>query len=288
MKNQDNMGATMDKIADAAPFIAFIVACLAFIIIILFKTDYYSEVFSQRWNYWAALGVGFFAALAAEASRAILLLLTFRDFRNRNMWGGFLGLILSFALVGYDIFSAGPVSSIWTGAHSGQVGTIITDVVVFLVALSAGLELRLALSTKHGAKRNTATPETEEYETDAETQRRAFYETAQRHKSETRNGNGIYNETDLQHEAQRPVIRPFVVPATQRQETGQNTVSNGVSRRQEDAALLAEELERAKGNLRAYRSKLRNRNGNPETLQRGVDKWELRVSQLEQRLQDAT
>lgn len=63
---------------------------------------------------------------------------------------------------------------------------------------------------------------------------------------------------------------------------GANTVSNGVS---DDAYLLEAELQRARNNLRAYESKLRNKNGNPETLRRGVAKWSEKVAELEQQLQ---
>jgi len=150
----------MDSLADAAPITTFIIACLAFACILLFKTDYYTEVFSQRWNWYAALGVGFVAALAAEGSRAILLVLTFRDFRSKNNLGGGLGLVLSFALVGYEIFSAGPISQFWTGAIEGGIATVIVDVVVFLIVLSAGLELRLALSSRlsNNATQKTTQP----------------------------------------------------------------------------------------------------------------------------------
>lgn len=78
--------------------------------------------------------------------------------------------------------------------------------------------------------------------------------------------------------------------ATQRNETTQpqpatrrNAVSNGVS---DDALLIEAELEKARNNLRAYRSKLRNKQGNPETLRRGVAKWEGRINALETKLQE--
>lgn len=66
--------------------------------------------------------------------------------------------------------------------------------------------------------------------------------------------------------------------------TGRNAVSNGVSA--DDALLIEEQLATARNNLRAYRSKLRNKKGNPETLRRGVAKWAQRVDELEQRIQD--
>jgi len=79
-----------------------------------------------------------------------------------------------------------------------------------------------------------------------------------------------------------------IVEATQRNATPQpatrrNAVSNGVS---DDALLIETQLDKARNNLRAYRSKLRNNKGNPETLRKGVVKWKQRVSQLETQLQE--
>lgn len=65
--------------------------------------------------------------------------------------------------------------------------------------------------------------------------------------------------------------------------TQRNAVSNGVS---DDALLIETQLDKARSNLRAYRSKLRNKKGNAETLRRGVAKWTQRVSQLETQLQE--
>ncbi len=67
----------------------------------------------------------------------------------------------------------------------------------------------------------------------------------------------------------------------------ENPVSNGAQRLSpEDALLVAEELEKARARLRAYRSKLSRGEGNAATNQRGVARWETTVSELESRLQD--
>lgn len=92
--------------------------------------------------------------------------------------------------------------------------------------------------------------------------------------------------------------------ATQRREIGffqsaqpdRNAVSNSLQASQpapaatfrNDGVLLSEQLETARGNLRAYRSKLRSGKGNAATLQRGVAKWESIVADLEAQLQNAT
>lgn len=61
------------------------------------------------------------------------------------------------------------------------------------------------------------------------------------------------------------------------------SVANGVSR---DYNLVAQQLEKARRNAAAYRSKLKNGEGIEATNQRGLDKWEKRISELEIQLQD--
>lgn len=60
-------------------------------------------------------------------------------------------------------------------------------------------------------------------------------------------------------------------------------VANAVAR---DYNLVAQELEKARRNVAAYRSKLKNGQGNEETNHRGLTKWESRVNELERELQD--
>lgn len=104
-----------------------------------------------------------------------------------------------------------------------------------------------------------------------------------------RNGNGaIYNSATEQRneQLQRQQIGFRQRPATSNRNeaaTRQNAVSNDVSG--DDAYLLQEQLDKARNNLRAYESKLRNGKGNPETLRRGVARWENRVAELEEKLQ---
>ena len=135
----------MQGLSNAAPLISFCIACLAFVLVGVFKADYYSGVLVERWASWAKF-TGIAIALVTEGARAVLLLLTFADFRKRNFRGGWLGLVLSVGLVFYDCSGAGAVSAIWTGEHVGQAGNIIRDVLVFLVVLSFGIEFRLVLS----------------------------------------------------------------------------------------------------------------------------------------------
>lgn len=142
---KSELDATLDTLSNAAPIISFVVAIAAFTLVGVFKSDYYAGVLATRWPSFS-LAAGIAIATITEAARAVLLLMTFADFRRGNVRGGWMGLILSVALVVYDATSAGAISSLWTGAHIGQVGGIVADLVVFLVALSFGIEFRLVLA----------------------------------------------------------------------------------------------------------------------------------------------
>lgn len=152
------MQAIMTGLSNAAPLISFCIACLGFILVAAFKADYYGGVLVERWGTWAKF-TGIAIAAVTEAARAVLLLLTFADFRKRNFRGGWLGLVLSVGLVFYDCSSAGAVSAIWTGEHVGQTGNIIRDVLIFLVVLSFGIEFRLVLSRPDGTSAANVEPE---------------------------------------------------------------------------------------------------------------------------------
>lgn len=98
-------------------------------------------------------------------------------------------------------------------------------------------------------------------------------------------GNGAtYNETPAQQIGFRMPQRS----ETEKAATGAKRVGNGVSKLRDDGVLLAEQLERARRNLSAFQSKLRNEKGNVATNERGVARWTQRVAELEAQLQDAT
>ena len=67
------------------------------------------------------------------------------------------------------------------------------------------------------------------------------------------------------------------------EEQAQGSVANGVA---DDYYLVAEQYKKATATLRAYRSKLDRGEGNPETLRRGVARWEKTVAELELQLQN--
>jgi hypothetical protein len=145
VSKKSELDNVLDSLSNAAPIISFIVAVGAFTLVAIFKSDYYAGIFSTRWPSFA-LPAGIAIAAITESARAVLLLMTFADFRKGNNRGGWLGLVLSIGLVVYDSTSAGAISSLWTGTHTGQVGGIIADLLVFLVVLSFGIEFRLVLA----------------------------------------------------------------------------------------------------------------------------------------------
>ena len=145
VQKKSELDNVLDSLSGAAPIISFIVAIAAFTLVAVFKSDYYAGIFVTRWPSFA-LPAGIAIAAITEAARAVLLLMTFADFRRGNSRGGWLGLVLSIGLVIYDSTSAGAISSLWTGTHTGQVGRIIADLLVFLVVLSFGIEFRLVLA----------------------------------------------------------------------------------------------------------------------------------------------
>jgi hypothetical protein len=140
-----NVEKTLDNISKITPVIIFISAAITFIILTMFKADYYEGVISHRW----VKGVAFTAILIAsvtEITRFTLLILTFADFHNKNIKGGWFGLIISLALVYYDVTSAGAIATLWTGELQANIGNVIKDLIIFLSVLAFSLEFRLILS----------------------------------------------------------------------------------------------------------------------------------------------
>lgn len=147
----------LDAIAKSSPLLIMITAGIAFSLLIIFESDYYTHVLGNRWQPAGAIAGGIAVAIVRELSRAVLLVMTFADFRKGNGKGAWLGLLMSLALVAYDAFSSGPISSLWTGAENTNIGAVVADLVIFLVALSFFLEFRLVISGKSN-QRSASTP----------------------------------------------------------------------------------------------------------------------------------
>lgn len=158
--NKQKVTSVVDFCAQAAPLIVLGTAFLAFIMLIIFKSEFYTHILETRWNRFPAVAGGAAVACITEFARMALLLMTFADFRNQKVGAGLTGLILSIGLVVYDMTSSSPISNLWLGeSNPADVGIIIKDLVLYLVAISAGLEFRLALSG--GRKKKKKEPEQE-------------------------------------------------------------------------------------------------------------------------------
>jgi len=151
-----NVESILDGASKAAPFIAMITAMGAFSLVGVFKADYYTGVLSERWVSWSIVA-GICIALVTELSRAVLLLMSFKDFREGKITAGVWGMFLSIGLVIYDCIAAGPISSLWTNEAATNLSAIIRDIVVFMVVLSFGIELRLSISGRQKAGKEKST-----------------------------------------------------------------------------------------------------------------------------------
>lgn len=188
----------------------------------------------------------------------------------------------------------------WASAHASSMaesiavatGQIDNARVMILTGLWVALLGELMIATYMGRNSNeTATQEKRNAATSQQSTNRNETATPQHavsngnsssatlHRNDTRNGSILNVAEQPQHEPQRQQIGFKVNAAT--------AVSNGVSaKNEEDGFLVAEQLDKARNNLRAYESKLRNGKGNEETLQRGVQRWRKKVAALEQQLQE--
>lgn len=184
----------------------------------------------------------------------------------------------------------------WASAHAGSMaesiavatGQVYNAKVMILTGLWVALLGELMIATYMGRNRNE--PQRND-ETPQQPGNRNAPATAQ-HVVSNGNRNGA---TQPQHGNRNDAILNVaegVATPPQRQQIGfkrnaANAVTNGVSAKlQDDSYLVAEELDKARNNLRAYESKLRNGKGNLATLQRGVQRWKQKVATLEQQLQE--
>jgi len=70
-------------------------------------------------------------------------------------------------------------------------------------------------------------------------------------------------------------------PNTQPTSSGSNL--NAIGFKTNSQQLVAD-LQRAKNNLAAYESKLRNGVGNPDSMQNGIDRWKNKIALIESAL----
>lgn len=194
----------------------------------------------------------------------------------------------------------------WASAHSASMAQSIAISqlqienarVLILTGLWVALIGELMIATYMGATQRHSATETSETPGRSETQNiatlhrsngEAFATPQPRNVTGGSNGAAWKNAT-TQHGAQQATEQRGPIGFRRAVSESHSAVSNGVTAAQrptvkEDAQLVAEQLETAKNNLRAFRSKLKNGKGNAETLQAGVQRWETKVTQLETQLQ---
>lgn len=145
--------STENLVAEAAkraPFALMLMAVGSFFIVGILWTDYYTHIFGARFDHWAAVSLGVFAALIKEGVRLSLLISSIRDFSDNRKGNGWLGLIGSIALVWYEIATTKQVATLW----AGDAGTVDTyrGFIIFMVLLGLILEFRLVLTMPRTSK----------------------------------------------------------------------------------------------------------------------------------------
>ncbi|WP_282782793.1 hypothetical protein [Phaeodactylibacter xiamenensis] len=150
MTNLRNFDVTpiMNKISEYAPFALLIMAIGTFVIIGIFRTDYYSHLFEVRFEPWAAMAMAVFAAFIEEGVRLALRISSIRDFSDNKKGNGWLGLIASVALVWHEITTATHVAELWAGSQIADV-SVYKGWFVFFILVGLILEIRLILTSQN-------------------------------------------------------------------------------------------------------------------------------------------
>lgn len=138
--------------AKRAPFALMLMAVGSFLIVGILWTDYYTHIFSVRFDRWAAVSLGVFAALIKEGVRLSLLISSIRDFSDNRRGNGWLGLIGSIALVWYEIATTKEVAGLWAGDAASA--DTYRGFIIFMVLLGLVLEFRLVLTMPKVTKGN--------------------------------------------------------------------------------------------------------------------------------------
>ena len=139
----------MRKAADVAPLALLVMAIGCFLIVGIFRTDYYHHAFETRFPDWGAWCLAVFAAVIEEGTRLSLLVASMRDFTDNRKGNGWLGLVGSVALVIWEIHTAAEIASLWALGKAADQGVYL-GFLVFMVLLAFLLEIRLILTMKDG------------------------------------------------------------------------------------------------------------------------------------------
>jgi len=130
----------MGEFAKIAPFVLLLCAIGTFVVFGIFQVDYFSEILSVRWENPLRMAVAM--TVVFEASRFALLVASIRNFTDDRKANGWLGLVLSVALVAHDISTAYKIGEMWSATNPG----LYSNYLVVLVLLGLGLEFGLILT----------------------------------------------------------------------------------------------------------------------------------------------
>lgn len=134
---------TMNALAIQADLFLLIFAVLSFVLLIIFKSDYYSHIFNSRFGLKVGLGVGIATAFLTEGVRFSLLVASAADAINGNKKGLILGIIASILITIYDLFICVEVGLVW--------GSVVhSHILQTFVILGLLLEVRLVLMVNKG------------------------------------------------------------------------------------------------------------------------------------------
>jgi len=138
--NSFDVSAMMREISKAAPLLLLIAAIASFAAVGIFAVDYYESLLTRFGSYSRAMAV--LIASIQELVRFALLVATIRDFSDEKRFNGWLGLIGSVALVLHDVSVARSIAAMWSPDNPLPYSSVL----IFLILVGLGLEIRLALT----------------------------------------------------------------------------------------------------------------------------------------------
>ncbi len=136
----NNSKSIMTSLSKSASLVLLAFSILSFLCLVVFKTDYYAEIFNKRFNMSFCWVLGAVIASLVEGIRFAFLLSSAEDARTKNRKGFFIGLFASIGLCAYELYVCGVV-----GSHWSKETNIYTHILQFLAVIGIVIELRLVL-----------------------------------------------------------------------------------------------------------------------------------------------
>lgn len=137
----------MTEISKQSSLILLVFALLSFASLVVFKSDYYHQIFTVRFTDSLAWVMGVCIALIVEGIRLAFLLSSAEDARVKNWYGFTIGLCASIGLLGYELYVCKTVGTYWDAQNP-----IYTNILRFLAIIGMVIEVRLCLLIKGSIK----------------------------------------------------------------------------------------------------------------------------------------